>query len=76
MKHRLLVAGSLVTIGLVLVMACNGGDDSDASDSVDKSLFSKAMVNDAAYIPPQCYTETRDDDGSSHNPCFTCHQAG
>lgn len=25
------------------------------------------------YIPPQCYTRTKDDDGNVHNPCFICH---
>lgn len=25
------------------------------------------------YVPPQCYTRTRDADGRVHNPCFTCH---
>lgn len=26
------------------------------------------------YIPPQCYTKTRDENGRAHNPCFVCHQ--
>lgn len=25
------------------------------------------------YIPPQCYTKTRDAAGRVHNPCYTCH---
>lgn len=25
------------------------------------------------YVPPQCYTKTRDEQGQVHNPCFTCH---
>ncbi len=25
------------------------------------------------YVPPQCYTKTRDAAGHTHNPCFTCH---
>nr|ANY58037.1 hypothetical protein [uncultured bacterium] len=28
------------------------------------------------YIPPQCYTKTRDGEGRVHNPCFTCHADG
>ncbi len=27
----------------------------------------------APYVPPQCYTKTKDADGRVHNPCFTCH---
>ena len=26
------------------------------------------------YIPPQCYTKTREEKGRTHNPCFVCHQ--
>ena len=30
--------------------------------------------NRFAYIPPQCYTATRDREGSAvHNPCYACH---
>jgi len=39
------------------------------------NLNSKALMNEAAYIPPQCYTQTIDEQGQVHNPCFTCHQA-
>jgi hypothetical protein len=38
------------------------------------NLKSKALTNQAAYIPPQCYTKTKDAQGKVHNPCFTCHQ--
>jgi len=31
------------------------------------------VSNPAAYIPPQCYTKTKDASGRVHNPCFTCH---
>ena len=27
----------------------------------------------APYIPPQCYTKTKDERGVIHNPCYTCH---
>ena len=37
------------------------------------SLLDPRSTNPAPYIPPQCYTKTEDDDGSVHNPCFTCH---
>lgn len=37
-------------------------------------LRSKHLQNPTAYIPPQCYTKTRGEDGRVHNPCFACHQ--
>lgn len=37
-------------------------------------LLSRATENDAAYIPPQCYTATIDRNGVIHNPCYSCHQ--
>lgn len=37
-------------------------------------LLSRATQNDAAYIPPQCYTDTIDLNGDVHNPCYSCHQ--
>lgn len=30
-------------------------------------------LNQTAFIPPQCYTNTIDDAGTAHNPCYTCH---
>jgi len=38
------------------------------------TLQSKALSNEAAYIPPQCYTKTIDSQNRVYNPCFTCHQ--
>ena len=32
-------------------------------------------ANPFAYIPPQCWTKTRDTAGAVHNPCYTCHVA-
>jgi len=40
---------------------------------VEMTLVSKALYNEAAYIPSQCYTKTQDDHGNIHNPCYTCH---
>lgn len=37
-------------------------------------LKSKFLTNEAAYIPPQCYTKTLDDQDNTYNPCFTCHR--
>lgn len=38
-------------------------------------LRSDALTNRTPYVPPQCYTKTRDEDGRVHNPCYVCHQA-
>jgi hypothetical protein len=39
-----------------------------------EDLTSQTLVaNQAAYIPPQCYTKTLDAAGKAHNPCMTCH---
>lgn len=38
-------------------------------------LRSDALVNRAAFVPPQCYTKTQDESGGTHNPCYVCHQA-
>ncbi|MCU0726039.1 MAG: hypothetical protein MUE73_09665, partial [Planctomycetes bacterium] len=45
-----------------------GGAGSDAPKN--------ALVNQTAYVPPQCYTQTKDADGRVVNTCYTCHQAG
>ena len=39
------------------------------------SLTSQVPANPFAYIPPQCWTKTRDAAGAVHNPCYTCHVA-
>jgi hypothetical protein len=41
---------------------------------IDLGLKNKALTNETAYIPSQCYTKTLDAQGVAHNPCFTCHQ--
>jgi len=33
----------------------------------------KRLRNRVAYIPPQCFTQTRGDDGKPKNPCYACH---
>jgi hypothetical protein len=32
-----------------------------------------ALPSGAPYVPPQCYTKTKDAGGRAHNPCFACH---
>ena len=70
-----------VPVVLGLVSGCGGGGAGDAAvDSADAAapgltmdLTSRALVNEAAYVPPQCYTKTIDDEGGVHNPCYACH---
>lgn len=66
-----------VTIALALVCtAWHARSDSAADNPAagePQALVSKTLVNSTAYIPPQCYTRTEDDQGKAHNPCFTCH---
>ncbi len=33
----------------------------------------RPLRNRVAYIPPQCFTKTRGDDGKVKNPCYACH---
>jgi hypothetical protein len=39
------------------------------SDITSKSILNK----ESAYISPQCYTKTEDENGDFHNPCYSCH---
>lgn len=55
-------------IGLMLGLAL-------ATPAAAVDLLSRSLVNKAAYIPSQCYTNTIDIDGEVHNPCYSCHQA-
>lgn len=70
-----------------LLAHCGGSGTNSAAQQPSEggsqnvvSLNSDAMLNPAAYIPPQCYTQTRDDSGAfagkSSNPCFACHSVG
>ncbi|AKU97355.1 hypothetical protein AKJ09_04019 [Labilithrix luteola] len=44
-----------------------------ASDASAGNKAFEAIPLGTPYIPPQCYTKTKDEDGRVHNPCFTCH---
>ncbi len=46
------------------------------SQHTDISLLNNRIVNtNGAYIPAQCYTKTKSENGQIHNPCFSCHTA-
>ncbi len=44
-----------------------------ASGAIASAAPSEIPPPGTPYIPPQCYTKTKDADGRVHNPCFTCH---
>lgn len=68
-----------VVVVAFLLSACGSGGSADQNsladdDSQAEDLTSTTWVaNQAAYIPPQCYTKTIDEAGKAHNPCMTCH---
>lgn len=73
----------ILLLGLgVWRQAVSQGEASEAGQSATEStplVIDPTITNRSAYIPPQCYTQTRDDDGASariHNPCYVCHGAG
>jgi hypothetical protein len=45
--------------------------DYPVDESVD--LTDTTVSNRTVYITSQCYTQTEETDGTTHNPCFTCH---
>lgn len=51
---------------------------SDSAYAVDSSidLRDTRVINQAAYISPQCYTKVQDASGRIYNPCYTCHTRG
>jgi hypothetical protein len=46
---------------------------SAAQDASTDFLVPHQLLNKVAYIPPQCFTKTRDLDGKANNPCYVCH---
>ena len=58
----------LIACALLLVLCC--GHAAGAGP-----LNALVPANPFAYIPPQCWTKTRDAAGAVHNPCYTCHVA-
>jgi len=45
----------------------------EASYSMDTNLTSKSVINEGSYLPPQCYTVTKGENGEIYNPCYSCH---
>jgi hypothetical protein len=64
--------------GACLLAACNGwrGHDgaAEVANSAEVDLLATTATNRLAYIPPQCFTKTRDHaDSPVQNPCYVCH---
>ena len=82
----MLPRASLLPLSLLLAICACRGTESQAPDAgtpgsplPDAGLAQAATHDDVLshvtpYIPPQCYTKTRGEKGSTHNPCFVCHQ--
>lgn len=78
MRHVIVPALVAAGITAIILVSCDGGgsNSGDGAAGVDtENLTSTLLVNEAAYIPPQCYTRTIDMDGVAHNPCYSCHVA-
>ncbi len=53
--------------------SASGGTPGTGTITAD-NLTSKTMRNEAAYIPAQCYTATKDTTNNKvYNPCYSCH---
>jgi len=63
------VAVRRLALAIVLAGTVSGVD----AGAGEVSLKGRALSNVTAYIPPQCYTATRDAAGRVHNPCYVCH---
>lgn len=65
--HRFALA--VILVPLPLLAACSPARDDSGID-----LSRRDVGNRLAYIPPQCFTRTRDAAGTmAQNPCYTCH---
>lgn len=60
----------------VLGLSCgalNTGWCDTENNQPKENLASALVENITAYIPPQCYTKTQDEQGEVYNPCYSCH---
>lgn len=58
-------------IAMVWINSCGGGDGSTPAASQVQNT-----INNAAYIPAECYTRTTDATGRTYNNCYVCHGPG
>lgn len=75
----------IVTLVIGTLMGCGQQQDKEAptkyTDNIESQpikppqLASIDIQNRSPYLPPQCYTKTKDEAGNVHNPCYVCHTA-
>lgn len=77
----------MVSVIMMFLSACNQATNVSmvSADTQTKQLSYPELIeasykyrnlnNPAPYIPPQCYTVTKDKNGKVHNPCYACHTA-
>jgi hypothetical protein len=85
---KVALAGSLLGAGLFGLLLSHAAPVSTPVASVEPEPEPQAQPAHAkvlpwihlerrtAYIPPQCYAQTRGADGKVRNPCFACHVQG
>ncbi len=86
MKIKILSTLMLTSATALLYLGCGNGSANASNDAKTNYLRSLENENnisyagkvntDGSYITSMCYTRVKDDDGSLHNPCYSCHTKG
>ncbi|WP_394841905.1 hypothetical protein LZC95_33120 [Pendulispora brunnea] len=63
----------MVRTACALSFAVVVGAIAGCRESPRAQAVAETAPNGTPYVPPQCYTKTKDESGRVHNPCFTCH---
>ncbi|MGD8837586.1 MAG: hypothetical protein PVJ84_06130 [Desulfobacteraceae bacterium] len=66
-----LLAGMAMVLTTAIVIGCGGCNDSGSAVTE-----AGAVMNTAAYIPPECYAKTSDMTGRTYNSFYVCHSEG
>ncbi len=75
----------LVTMALASLAGCAAENNADGSDTTrylqkleqqNNIDYDTIQNTRGAYITSMCYTQTKETDGSLHNPCYSCHSKG
>jgi hypothetical protein len=59
--------------GSVAIATTDAASPAVAPVASGQLLARRRLQNKIAYVPPQCFTKTRGDDGKPKNPCYACH---
>lgn len=73
-SHEVVEMWKYMPLVFLFFVSCACEKPGDVGNRPLVDLGSDALQNRTPYVPPQCYTKTRSDDGRVHNPCFVCHQ--